>query len=747
MFIDYHSAIYDHFCVFFSVEVSITANENMMCNEEFIEKMVGWDKLSDVDKLAIGNKMDDIILNSGVLCHTVFSCNKINCQDHVHRKSIDEIFDVLVNVLLVATEDFAVVKRCRYRIVPGWNDYVKGFYDTARKHFLAWKSKGKPPDGQYLDDMKISRSRFRDAFQNCKVNEDQIRRTNMLSNLKNKNHKEFWKDVYRIKRNNVKPKAIDGKTDPELVCRMFSDRFREVFAKQKSQSLSVVDDFTGKEFTNIDWSFSKSDIGEAIGLLKCSIGMDGIHSNHLKFCTELVRELISTLYGCFVTHHYVPMNLIKGMITPTVKDTLGDLSSSSNYRPVMSSSVLLRLFEYCLLKRITPYIELNDRQHGFRQNYSTVTACLTLKETVINYNKANSDVYACFIDVSKAFDTVNHNILMRKLLNCGVPEVYVNVINYWYKNQMVRVKHMSCLSDEWLICNGVRQGGVLSGLFFSLYIDSLLDEVSKSKYGCKLGIHKANIIAYADDIVLLAPSAKGLQLLIDIAASQAGELKLSFNKEKSKWMIFRNSKSKTLHVELAPMNICKEPIEMVTQFKYLGIVLKDTLSNCGDIQRALSKFYCEFNNILRKFHFADYNVKLHLFRHYCLQIYGSDLWFYNVGVIGHLKHFAIGYHKAIKKILGLSTHESNHYACQEAELLTFKHLLNKIRIITAIRLFSSPCNYFRKILYFLNVSSVFLNEIKTIALTEYDIESLFENDRDAIMSRIVYVQNREETLR
>ena len=155
------------------------------------------------------------------------------------------------------------------------------------------------------------------------------------------------------------------------------------------------------------------------------------------------------------------------------------------------------------------------------------------------------------------------------------------------------------------------------------------------------------------------------------------------------------------------MNICKEPIELVNQFKYLGVILNNNLNNGEDIKRALRKFYCEFNTILRKFNFAESNVKLHLFRHYCLQIYGSDLWFNNVRAIGHLNHFAVGYHKAIKKILGLSTHESNHYACQEARLLTFKHLLNKIRIMTALRFYNFPCDYFRKISYFLNVSSVF----------------------------------------
>ena len=85
--------------------------------------------------------------------------------------------------------------------------------------------------------------------------------------------------------------------------------------------------------------------------------------------------------------------------------------------------------------------------------------------------------------------------------------------------------------------------------------------------------------------------------------------------------------------------------------------------------------------------FTDVKVKLYLFKYYCLQIYGADLWLKDKGSITALKNFSVAYHKAIKKILGLSTHESNHYACQEAELLIFKHLINRFQINTTFRLF------------------------------------------------------------
>ena len=116
----------------------------------------------------------------------------------------------------------------------------------------------------------------------------------------------------------------------------------------------------------------------------------------------------------FVLHGFVPPELLKGVISPLVKDKFGNLNDLNNYRPVMCSSILFKIFEYCLLSKIEPYVEMNDRQHGFRKSYSTATACFCLKETISSYTNANSNVYSCFIDISKAFDSVDHNIMIQK---------------------------------------------------------------------------------------------------------------------------------------------------------------------------------------------------------------------------------------------------------------------------------------------------------------------------------------------
>ena len=194
-------------------------------------------------------------------------------------------------------------------------------------------------------------------------------------------------------------------------------------------------------------------------------------------------------------------------------------------------------------------------------------------------------------------------------------------------------------------------------------------------------------------------------------------------------------------------NISGIPIEIVTSIKYLGYVISDKLDYSEDLSRVKNKFYAEFNVILRHFHFVDKDIKVFLFKQYCLHFYGSELWFGLKRPSQELKQFAVGYHKAIKKLLGLSMHESNHFACQEARLLSFNHLINKIQINALHRFINKPCKIVHKLKVFLRISSVFSENIGKMLYDEYDVLSFYDNDIDAIFSRIYFKQNHELQMR
>lgn len=746
--VGYGAALFDHFPVCFEIDISVcylVRDSDNECVNEFVK----WHKMKNDDKLEIRDYIDRAITGNQLLLNSVFGCCDMNCKEKCHIEELVQVVTDIKKILIGSTGDFSFRNKERFKIIPGWNDYVRNYYIEARKHFIKWVLNEKPSNGVLREKMRYSRKEFRSALSKCKQDEKDIRNEKLLANLVNKNHKAFWNGVHKTNNHNkMLPVEIDGFKNDNDISSLFSMKYQKILCRKANQSSDCKRYvLTDKQKVEMLFKFSKNDIKEGIRSLKDNIGFDNIHSNHLKFESELLVELLAATYSGFIVHGYVPIDILKGIITPIVKDKFGDLSKSDNYRPVMSSSVLLKLFEYCLLHIIEDYIVLDDRQHGFRKNYSTATACFTLKETILNFTESNSDIYTCFIDISKAFDSVNHEILIKKLSETGIPQCITRLIEFWYRNQFVKVKYRSCFSSEWKVGNGVRQGGVLSGLFFNIYINSVLSKISKLKAGCSLGIMKSNIIAYADDIVLIAPSRKALQYLVDEAFLEAFNLELGFNFSKSKSMIFYSKGKKRICKIDKLVEIDGHLIDNVESIKYLGYYLSSTLDNADDINRVKSKFYVDFNVILRKFNSAHRDVKLYLFKQYCLQFYGSELWFGGEKRKSIMRQFGVGFHKAVKKLLGFSSHESNHFACQEANILMFNHLVNKLKVNATLRFFTKPCAFISKILDFLYISSSLLRNVSNILRDVYEIETLIDNDFQAILSRIWFVQNHEDQMR
>ena len=747
--VDYSMAIFDHFPLVFNLALPVE-RQFVISNDNFKESFVDWNKIRELERKNIREKIEEIIVRKGIMHNEVFACTDVNCINCNHIETIVNLFCELKNIYTLSTEEYRFNKSKTFKIIPGWNDEVKDIHAVARQKFLIWRDNGRPLTGPLLEDMKSARSLFRQALRNCKDNESYYRNKRMVDNLKGKRYKEFWKEVENVRSHNkLCPQKIDDFSDSKEICELFSNKYRRILANQQCRSTPKFKrlNISNKDKVKILMRFSIYDIKRAINSLNAGIGFDGIHSNHLKVSPDICNEFISMLFSSFVIHSYIPIDMLRGVITPIVKDSFGDLSSSENYRPVMSSSVLLKLLEYCILDKINPLVTLDDRQHGFRTGHSTASACLLLKETIMHYKKGNSDVYACFVDISKAFDSVNHDILMQKLIEYGIPFSYINVIHFMYSNQIVNVKFGSCVSSEWEVKNGVRQGGVLSSLFFSIYIDILLRNISELDLGCRLGILRSNIIAYADDLVLLSPSAKGLQELIDKAYSEALDIDLKFNYVKTKCMVFRSGGGMEDDGSIQNFKINENNVEFVNSVRYLGYIISKDFKCNEDITRARNKFYAQFNMLLRKFHFSDTDVKIFLFRQFCMQVYGCELWFSGHYSTTLFKGFGVGYHKAIKKVLNLSYHESNHYACQEAQVFTFKHFMNKSKIIAALRMFTNPCSFILKILDFFIVSSVFLKDVYNILRDVYNVDSLMFNDKQALISRIGFVQNHEAQMR
>ena len=178
------------------------------------------------------------------------------------------------------------------------------------------------------------------------------------------------------------------------------------------------------------------------------------------------------------------------------------------------------------------------------------------------------------------------------------------------------------MSDPFNICNGVKQGAILSAPLFALYIDPLLKRLMNTKQGCHIGSLCANVFAYADDIVLLTPTCMSLKYLIDVCENFANEYKLIFNPDKCKLLIFSSS---AFNIQNVNITICGNKIANVKSEKHLGNVFQNS-NTIINIDSIIKDIHTRTNVIINNFRPISWQAKVALFKSQCSSLYGCQLW-------------------------------------------------------------------------------------------------------------------------
>ena len=347
------------------------------------------------------------------------------------------------------------------------------------------------------------------------------------------------------------------------------------------------------------------------------------------------------------------------VLVPIIKNKCGKINSKDNYRPIALASIVSKLIETIILNRVTDVLETNDNQFGFKKRHGTDQCIYVLKEVIQLYRSLNTCISVCFLDASKAFNRVNHKFLFEKLENRGVPGYIIRILMYWYENQTMSVRWGNLVSKSFLVSNGVRQGGILSPYLFNVYMDDLSTRLNNLKIGCSLGNFLINHLMYADDLVLISPSTRGLSRLIEECQEYGLEFDILFNSSKSAVMFF---KPNFMHnINLPKFRINNEIIEIVHNYTYLGHILCDDSSDDLDILRQRRKIFAQGNSIMRKFYMCSIDVKLTLFRSYCSSFYTAQLWVnYSNQVMNKLY---TAYHNVLKMFIGLAKWEHTRPIC------------------------------------------------------------------------------------
>ena len=339
----------------------------------------------------------------------------------------------------------------------------------------------------------------------------------------------------------------------------------------------------------LDKPISHKELIEKLQSLKSkkSCGLDGIKNEMLKNSTPEMHEALLKLFNLVLSSGCFPDIWNQGLISPIYKS--GDKLDPNNYRGICVSSNLGKVFCSIINSRIVTFLNehnvLSKSQIGFLPNHRTTDHIYTL-HTLINkhvHQTKNGKIFACFIDFKKAFDSIWHEGLYYKILQSGVGGKVYDIIKSMYSENKCGVKIGDQRTEFFTPKRGVRQGCSLSPTLFNIYINELAVQLEQSAApGLLLHDTEVKFLLYADDLVLLSPTEKGLQQNLALVEDFCQNWALTVNLKKTKIMIFQ--KKARCQENKFEFLLGNTALEHTLNYTYLGL----TITASGSFSKAVN---------------------------------------------------------------------------------------------------------------------------------------------------------------
>ena len=573
---------------------------------------------------------------SNIVIPNCINCNDCTCKHSNHIIEIDRYVRDILNSVESCIKGIGLLKRSTEKsakVVPGWTDIVKPLFDQARFWNSIWISAGRPINTELHSIMKRTRNKYHYALRKCKRAREKILKEKLLTSCLNGKENIFDKLKKLRYVNSSCPERIDGFDDPahRFQC-VYKNLYnsaddREETTKLMQEINSSIDDSSLKAVELVTPNLIEK-LSKQVKANKRDPQFM-FNSDCIKHGGSKLYLHISNMIRLFLIHGHVSDTLLVATIVPLIKDKLGNAECSDNYRSIAISSVILKIFDWVILDLFGDKLELDELQFSYQPNVSTTMCTWLMVESIEHFRRNDNNIFACSMDMRKAFDMVRHSLLFKKLMSRNIPLIFLRLMLYMYLKQTAQVKWNGKLSEKFTIQNGVKQGAVLSAVLFCLYIDGLIKKLRKKREGCWFKNSYVGIIVYADDIVLLSPSIDGLQRMINDCFHYAHEHNLEFSthilaqKSKTKCIAFLVNK-RTLPI----LKLNEKDLPWVNTVKHLGTTITNTSASIlnQDILEKRAQYIAKNNQLLQEFFFADPTTKVLLNNIFNTSFYGSPLW-------------------------------------------------------------------------------------------------------------------------
>ena len=403
-----------------------------------------------------------------------------------------------------------------------------------------------------------------------------------------------------------------------------ADKFNEYFTKIGPELARSIDTSHKIPFDNylnspcqlsFQFQYTTPDsIEKIIGDLKprSSAGYDNLSSKLLKDIKGIISRPLSIIINQSLCSGIFPSKLKLAKVIPLYKKE--DQRVFGNYRPISLLSSISKIFEKVAFKQILEYFTSNnllfESQYGFRENHSTELAALEFIDRIKLEMDRKKIPFSIFLDLSKAFDTLNHDILLTKLRYYGIQGIALNWFQSYLTKRSQYVQYNDTSSSIREIETGVPQGSILGPLLFIIYMNDIHTVSDKFSF-----------ILYADDTTLISPlcsfshcshnDMNYVSTMINLELTKISDWlavnKLSLNAAKTKFMLFHNYQKIINEDDRPHLTINDTVIEHVTEFNFLGLTINEFMnwkSHSSKISNKISRTLGVMNRLKRYLPFS-----------------------------------------------------------------------------------------------------------------------------------------------
>ena len=402
-------------------------------------------------------------------------------------------YDILIELITKAKQKHIPKRRVKFnkkkhKMSPWMTNGILKSINTKDKLFKEI-TKLSPSSPDYIA-KKINFKTYKSIIRRSIRDAKRLYYCNMFNKYSN-DLKKTWQTINHALNNNIKNSTFpstfeqnDGKilTDHKSIANAFNKYFINIGEPAADNSNEPINEFSKYLKTKPDCNlkFDTITIETTLHIIntlkpKSSTGIDQISNKLIKSMKDIIAEPLTIIINQMLNTGIFPNSLKVSKVIPLFKKD--DPQIFSNYRPISLLPSLSKIFEKAIFLQLSYYLEfnslINSNQYGFRKKHSTELASLHLVD-ILNYQLDSKNIpLNIYLDLSKAFDSLNHNILLRKLKFYGITGIALNLFSSYMQNRKQFVSFDSTCSDLGEIKHGVPQGSILGPILFLIYISMI----------------------------------------------------------------------------------------------------------------------------------------------------------------------------------------------------------------------------------------------------------------------------------